>query len=445
ASVLGCLSREDLIRWSINSDNLSYRCLASNGFLLKDWGQLNNVDRACVHSYIQSSVERYWELENAERDKTFHDTCRKFIKHNRDCPGNWYEDDQQLHLRILLIGLWCGAIAVIKRTEMEKLTIAKYIPLEWRRRVDLLTVTESGQTKKMREAGAIEYSRIRINEFPYAPSHGMSLAGGEHLEGKKRVGMLHQLSLPCDPTSRLENWYLIDIEKILQECKVMNPNPRGATKLPNEDYHAVGQNPKIGSSVARTQHTQVWRATVQDYNVYTRVNRPHYYPAINAHVDVIQVGSKADGSFIKFTVDDVCDYNFVVAITDLRMKMLKSFGGPHRVDLNVVAMHDGNKSYVVTVCVLSQLEEFVSPETGLKLTRNPDTGKTSVDFDLRSGYDRIDTQKSGGNFQVYTTMAFDTAVKEGKAILSRLYDYTCKPGCAKVIEDWLVELDAGQQ
>jgi hypothetical protein len=32
--------------------------------------------------------------------------------------------------------------------------------------------------------------------------------------------LLHELNLPRDPNARLGNWYLTDIEKILQEAKV---------------------------------------------------------------------------------------------------------------------------------------------------------------------------------------------------------------------------------
>ena len=60
-----------------------------------------------------------------------------------------------------------------------------------------------------------------------------------------------------DPQANIENWYVTDIEKILQEAWQLNPHGPATRALPGEVFIAVGQNPKVGSSIRQTQHTQL--------------------------------------------------------------------------------------------------------------------------------------------------------------------------------------------
>jgi hypothetical protein len=63
---------------------------------------------------------------------------------------------------------------------------------------------------------------------------------------------------------RLLPRYLIDAEKVLTEASVLNPkiDPSNAP-LPEELFFDVGQNPKIGSSVSNTQHTQIYLSNLK--------------------------------------------------------------------------------------------------------------------------------------------------------------------------------------
>eukprot|EP00124_Ichthyophonus_hoferi_P005309 Ihof_evm2s737 gene=Ihof_evmTU2s737 len=247
ASILTQISDYDLQSWGIDPSSLSYRCLKLHGFVLKDWGQIMEADREVIHNVLSGEILKNLSYQRpvAKKNAKFNNICKLFIRWCKTNPGEWFQADKKLHMNILLAGMWSNQITVIKRTEMEKYTIAKYIPLEWCRKIDLLNVDEKGTVIVKRPAGTIEFSRIRINECPYASYHGMSLAGGSFSEGARRLGLRDQLGLPIDPKARLENWYLNDIEKALVECYYLNPDPDpGCALLPEEMYFDVSQNPK---------------------------------------------------------------------------------------------------------------------------------------------------------------------------------------------------------
>jgi hypothetical protein len=77
-------------------------------------------------------TESKLERRHAGRDREFYGVCDDFIAWCKGHPGEWYHGDKARHLTVLLAGMWAGAVAVVKRTEMERFTIAKCMCCEGR-------------------------------------------------------------------------------------------------------------------------------------------------------------------------------------------------------------------------------------------------------------------------------------------------------------------------
>ncbi|CAK8991014.1 unnamed protein product [Durusdinium trenchii] len=60
---------------------------------------------------------------------------------------------------------------------MERMTLARYFPLSWKRQQPLWGSASTGKFQ-VRPAGVKEGSHVRANECPYAALHGMSLSAG---------------------------------------------------------------------------------------------------------------------------------------------------------------------------------------------------------------------------------------------------------------------------
>merc|ERR1719272_1882067 len=133
------------------------------------------------------------------------------------------------------------------------MTMARYFSLVWTRSQPLWCAL-SNVPKKLREAGTIEASRVRANECPYARFHGMSLPSGGFTRDERRTkqtkergnSLLMELQWVHDPGANIENWFLTDIEKIVQEAFQLNPHGPKSMMLPGEMFVNVGQNPKVG-------------------------------------------------------------------------------------------------------------------------------------------------------------------------------------------------------
>jgi hypothetical protein len=198
---------------------------------------------------------------------TVHEEFQKFIQFAHEHPGRYYNNNKHDHVVRLVVGLWCGQVAVARRSFLEHITVFRYLPFRWVRKVPLTVLDVDMQRKVVRDAGQVEYTRLRRNCFPYQDGHGIGISGGEVLEEiDERSTLLYELSVayPKDPAAKLANWHLIDIEKILFEAWLLNPPVLDAdqTALPGEVYHDVSQNPKYSSSIAFTQHTQIsWGST----------------------------------------------------------------------------------------------------------------------------------------------------------------------------------------
>ena len=175
------------------------------------------------------------------------------------------------------------------------------------------------------------------------------------------MSLRHQLNLPRDPKSKLKNWFLTDIEKVIIECTYLNPAAEDEHMLlPGEKYYDVGQNTKAGSSISDTQHTQIWNGSTKSYKVYELENNPQFSKSINAFVDIVQVGTNVDAFYLKFKTKTPLNISLLEILTDLRIAFLKAFGGVRFVDFNFKAMADERGYYAIflhPVCMLEKESE----------------------------------------------------------------------------------------
>eukprot|EP00913_Durusdinium_trenchii_P027269 g25583.t1 len=87
---------------------------------------------------------------------------------------------------------------------MERMTLARYFPLSWKRQQPLWGSASTGKFQ-VRPAGVKEGSHVRANECPYAALHGMSLSAGgfadQRNSDRKTVGytLLMELQWIRDP------------------------------------------------------------------------------------------------------------------------------------------------------------------------------------------------------------------------------------------------------
>eukprot|EP00455_Lapot_gusevi_P000327 TRINITY_DN10154_c0_g1_i4.p1 TRINITY_DN10154_c0_g1~~TRINITY_DN10154_c0_g1_i4.p1 ORF type:complete len:430 (+),score=76.09 TRINITY_DN10154_c0_g1_i4:181-1470(+) len=343
-----------------------------------------------------------------------------------------WKDDPREHKRLLLAGMWSQELVVVKRSTIEEHTNHRYMALPWPRRVPLMTIDEAGQEKILRDTGIMEYGRLRKNGFPYADSHGMCVSGGGVEEGLKVHGSLaYELNLPEDATAKLGNWYCTDIEKIMVECAVLNPSGAFEDRLPGEEYHDVGQNPQIGSSIGATQHTQITRACITSYPIYQLRNRPQWCHELEAFVDVIQVGTEEDAFYVKLTTREITSEKICRMLHELRVGMMREFGG-HNVDFNVKALADPNGGFVIIFGVIVQLTK-----TGRATTMNPDTGVRSEELDSMPIY-WTDTCAAAGHVCLNTKQETETALAQGRLIIAKLYDYVRKVGARRYVRRFLL-------
>eukprot|EP00003_Mantamonas_plastica_P030808 TRINITY_DN7765_c0_g1_i2.p1 TRINITY_DN7765_c0_g1~~TRINITY_DN7765_c0_g1_i2.p1 ORF type:complete len:204 (+),score=73.44 TRINITY_DN7765_c0_g1_i2:71-682(+) len=202
---------------------------------------------------------------------------------------------------------------------------------------------------------------------------------------------------------------MTDFEKVLMEAQLLNPGGNYTQTLPGEEYHSVGQNPKCGSSIGATHHTQIARASCMSHPLYQLESRPQYSDVIDGKVDIVQVGKNEDAFFVRFSeLKDLRSPSLLDVIYNLRLSIVQQFGA-HHVDFNVKAFSDKNGSKVVIFGVITMLEKLSYGN----LKQNPDTGETSENHVLGT----IDTQSAAGDVMVYSPAKWESCLKGGKDVL----------------------------
>eukprot|EP01104_Vermistella_antarctica_P015176 TRINITY_DN4921_c0_g2_i8.p1 TRINITY_DN4921_c0_g2~~TRINITY_DN4921_c0_g2_i8.p1 ORF type:complete len:973 (+),score=162.40 TRINITY_DN4921_c0_g2_i8:616-3534(+) len=435
-----------LAQFDIDPTNMSYRMLLRQGHVVRSWGQLSRQEKDKINHYIaselmgRSSLKRGAALgaaaaatsTTAERTP-LQSKMEQFVEFTRNHPGSIFAGDREEHKKLLLLGMWTNNISVVKRSCMETMTVHRYLPIEWTREVTLWTIDESGQECALRRNGDKEFSRIRKNAYPYAESHGMGITTGGVVEGEQEHGsLLYDLGAVAasDPEGKLSNWYCNDIEKVVQEVYLLNPSAEDDL-LPGEAYHIVGQNPKQGSSIGETQHTQIWRGDTRDWPLMTLENRAMYCREIGAYIDLVQVGEECDAFYVKLRTRNPANPALVEHLQDLRLLLLRHFGG-RLIDFCVSALpQGGNGWFVIAFAPISMIEKF---DTGI--AQNVDTGMTNVDMNLPMAKN-LDSSSFLGQLTVENDSHW-WIVSEGRAALSRLFDFTRKPGARRIVREFLL-------
>ncbi len=65
-------------------------------------------------------------------DESITSTMEAFVQWSRANPGRYFRGDKTIHEKLLLLGMWSGKVAVIKRSAIEEKTVVRYIPVCYR-------------------------------------------------------------------------------------------------------------------------------------------------------------------------------------------------------------------------------------------------------------------------------------------------------------------------
>ncbi|MBS3904528.1 MAG: hypothetical protein KGZ39_04305 [Simkania sp.] len=344
---------------------------------------------------------------------------------------------QQMHCLMTIAGLWSGGVAVEPRTQVEQETPHRHLPISWVRQVPL-----QGTDRVLREAGQREVSGLRANEMPYQPHHGMAIPIGSFHERLPTVSTLgYDLNLPLDEKACLENWFLIDGEKIVQEYALLNPPLSSDHWLPGEAAFEVGQNPKAGSSIQKNQHTQISSNDISAYPTYLQQNHPVFAPSLQATVDVVQVGKEPDAFFLKIVTANPKSPEIVQFIDNLKTEYLKSFGGPTKIDFNIKCINNNDGTCTLIFTPICQLT-VNGKEKGIDKSTNPFTEQTNIQMEIPVHC--MDTAKGAGWFMVPEgNPELASWAMQGQQTIRHLYDFTRVPGARGIAEKAVAQASNG--
>jgi len=359
---------------------------------------------------------------------------------------------------------------MVKRSVMERFSLARYFPLYWHR-TQPLWGCHSTEPFTVREQGVQESSHVRANECPYSAFHGMSLSGGTHAdEGlaqekamrRRQSCILMEMQWIRDPAANIENWFLTDIEKILQEAWQLNPHGPKEMHLPGEMFVVVGQNPKVGSSIKETQHTQLYEGALSTYPVMQLTANPRYFERLSAWVDVVPVGPmKTDdaeaeamlnaaageageespedqhGIFVRITTQRPTAPELVEFLVQLRLCLLAKFGGGQTLDFLVLAMSDEKGGFVVLFAPIPQLVKLGDEKPDFASWANPLTGESSDVVGLEEA--RVDVGKGVGHFLVSKTALREQLLSDGEGTLRRVWAFNRVPGLRAAVDGFVAQ------
>jgi len=329
--------------------------------------------------------------------------------------------------------------------------MARYFALSWTRTQPLWAVFATGTPQELREGGSNEASRVRANECPYARLHGMSLPTGgfaldERRKGKKPKGrddcsysMMMEAQWVQDPAGNIENWFLTDIEKIVQEAWQLNPHGSRSMVLPGEMFVNVGQNPKIGSSIKQTQHTQLCEASLLTLPVLSvsSPGGPRRSDVLDASVDFVDVGPagaavEACGFFVKVMTARPAGPAVVEFLVELRLELLSQFGGAEALDFLITTVSDENGGFVILFAPIPQLVKMGSEPPDLASWANPLTGESSESAALEEA--RVDFGKGVGQFLCMKPTLREQLLANGEDTMRRIWAFNRVPGIREPVQ-----------
>ena len=417
-----------------NDSSTALGLLVEHGCVLESYGQVPPDVRRRAEEFIAENLK----FPSNELDEELAD----FLKHCQSNPGRSYKANRVEHKLLLLKALKSPDLRLMWRSDVEAFTQHRYITTTWTRKVPLYTLDESLALIMLRHAGTEESSRFRKNVFAYAESHGLGQSGGGWTDSSHWApgSLMYELgSLLCvDDGAKLPNHFVTDIEKIVQDCVLLSPDGV-ADALPGEVLHDAGQNPIIASSIGKSQHTQVSKASVEDFPLMMQ-QAPRWSAKLEAFVDIVQVGKDKDAFFVsartrKPDAKPVLDF-----FVQLRLEYLKVFG--RGVDFNCTCHSSVNGEYYLNLAPVTCMRKIQVPSgqgcMGLDFDfLNPDLGDTMTKLGLPVA--TVDYSHGKGNM-LAACPAYWTSCLQGRSLLTQLYDFNRKPGALPIAEQMIKEL-----
>jgi hypothetical protein len=289
--------------------------------------------------------------------------------------------------------------------------------------------------------------------------HGMSLSSGGYavdetdmprtsagVEKKKEPGysFLMEFQWIQDPAANIENWFLTDMEKILNEVWLLNPRGPERDFLPGEMMVEVGQNPKVGSSIKQTQHTQMSKGSLASHPLLrtSSATGPRYSEYLGATIDFVDVGPldaspELRGFFMKVQTTRPTAPYLVGFLVGLRLHLLNQFGGSEHMDFFCNAMSDGDGGFVIVFAPLPQLEKLDDKPPDFAMWANPLTGESTESAGLQEG--RIDFGKGVGHFLCAKPELREQLMNGGEETLRRIWAFNRVPGAQTAVERYVAE------
>mmetsp|Transcript_60832 Transcript_60832/g.144966 ORF Transcript_60832/g.144966 Transcript_60832/m.144966 type:complete len:893 (+) Transcript_60832:103-2781(+) len=451
-AVLRSLPQQELDAAGLSTESFCFKEILDRGCMLAGFGQLDPVDQQRVWNFIRISLlPEGADPDNLAPSKDTQDVFEQLVLWCRNRPGEYFEQNKLRHFEVMLAGLWCDKVIVVKRSAMERMTLARYFALSWRRTQPLWALFGKGSPTELRNPGTVEASRVRANECPYMKKHGMSLpAGGiafdqrrNKAKGKAVEGysLMMEMQWVQDPSSNIENWFITDIEKIVQEAWQLNPHASAAEMLPGEMFVNVGQNPKIGSSIKQTQHTQLCEGSLKAFPVLTMQSEagPRFSGRLDAHIDFVDVGPKncaeeSKGFFVKVLASKPASALIIQFLVDLRLHLLANFGGAEVLDFLVSALSDEKGGFVVLFAPIPQMVKLDDAHPDLATWANPLTGESSVTASLEEA--RLDFAKGVGHFLCMKPALRTQLLGDGEDTLRRIWAFNRVPGLPAAVREF---------
>jgi len=437
----------------------SWDALEKHGMIASSFGQLTVEGKVRLAKNVESLVDDTWGEDELSTE------VLEFIDFVRNNPGGVYMDDIHLHRRMLCAVQMSSGVAVVSKARITSDTAHRFLSVRWVRTVPLMRGEESGPPTEVREASTVEETRVRCNAFSYDNQHGLGLCGSTHrsrdeldLRACRPVKLLPREMhdelgelIVNDPGAKIGNWYCNDFDKALNEFVLLNAQPvdhgeiftSSMCPLPGEAPVMVGQNPRVASSIGKTQHTQMATGDARWWPIL-RLRPPDYDSSTpplelqlgpDAYVELVQIGDDPDSVSLRVETLEIgaaVDPAVIKLVHGARMVLLKAFGG-RRVDFNFYAAANCALSGAVILLTPMAMIQANSDKT---LWFNDDTGLS--DKGCKLPCHSIDFSQGKGNIHVFGKEAWDQGL-EGRSMMGRLYDFCRKVGCRKVLEEYLRE------
>lgn len=456
-ATLGFLNKEDFLAMGVNPDeSFCLRELLARGSVCQGFNQLELQDQISLWTAIRDKITDGMDPEKISPSPDTTDGFEQIVLWARANPGEYWKKDKLQHNLCMVLGIWSNKLILVKKSAMERLSLARYFALVWERRQPLLGF-HGGQRVEMRCGGTTEQSRVRANEAPYAYLHGMSLPpSGFALDErwtskpgfkKKMEGasFIMEMQWVQDPSANVENWFLTDIEKIVNESFQLNPRGPKSMWLDSEMCINVGQNPKIGSSIAKTQHTQICRGGLSSYPILqmSSPSGPRESKKLGAFVDLVPIGPAQGmaedqfGCFIKILALDPTSAAVTGFLVELREHVVMNFGGITKVDFLCLCTTDEKGGFVVLFAPIPQLEQITKGSADLADFKNPLTGQTTEEAGIKEA--RLDFGKGVGQFLCLKPELRDQLLASGEDTMRRIWAFNRVPGLKDAIEKFCDE------